>query len=61
MLAVSPFLSPLVKEHPMRITIGRGNKRQSVSAPSGKAYKSAHKSEQQRFVRQFCQIVGIKR
>jgi len=45
----------------MRITIGRGNKRQSVSAPSGKAYKSAHKSEQQRFVRQFCQIVGIKR
>ena len=45
----------------MRITIGSGNNRQSVSVASGKAYRDSHHAERQRFQRQFCELARIER
>ena len=44
----------------MRITIGSGNNRKTVSVASGKAYRDSHHAERTRFCRQFNQLAGVK-
>ena len=45
----------------MRITIGSGNRSQTVVVPTGKAYRDQPHYEKERFKRQFCQLAGISR
>lgn len=43
----------------MRITIGSGNNRSTVTVPQGKAFRSQPYVERQRFERDFCHLAGI--
>jgi len=45
----------------MRITIGTGSNRQTVTVPQGSEFRKQDYNERNRFERQFCQLAGIKR